>query len=104
MFAGSGLKPATPKMEARYAAIKRYTSDLFFPRLGLHVPTQDGCLSVGTRTLATPNMASRSCRSPSVMSKTEVTYPERSGLFLLQEPWLLSQPGVVAIDLCLCLV
>lgn len=91
-------------MEARHAAIKRYTSDLLSLRPGLHVPTQDGRLSSGTRTLATPDMASRSCRSPSVMSKAEVTYPERAVLFLQQEPWLLSKPGVVAIDLCLCLV
>lgn len=57
----------------------------------LHVPTQDGRLSCGTRTPATPNMASSSCLYPSVAGKTEVTHT-RAFRFLSAAGTVAAQP------------
>lgn len=56
------VEPATPKMEAPCAAIKRKPSELFALRLRLRSPTQDGRPGSGI-SCATPNMASRGRRS-----------------------------------------
>lgn len=80
------VEPATPKMEAPCAAIKREPSELFLLRL--HSPSQDGRL--GSRTPpATPDMAPWSRRSGLSMLR-EVTHTARFRFFFCRKnSWLL---------------
>lgn len=80
------VEPATPKMEAPCAAIKREPSELFLLRLHSH--SQDGRLGSGTPP-ATPNMAPWSRRSGLSILR-EMTHTARFRFFFCRKnSWLL---------------